>query len=94
MIAQHSQFACENGIIRRDATAIAHHGEIFRRIKRKRACAPDRADALAAILRAKSLGAIFDHPKPVFLRSQKNSIHVRGMPVKMDWKDSDRALTH
>src|SRR5205807_4783257 len=40
------------------------------------------------------LGAIFHHPKSVFLRGQKNSIHVRRMSVKMNWKNSDRSCAH
>src|SRR5437870_11151719 len=62
--------------------------------KRKPSPAREPTGALAAILRPKSLSAIFDHPKAVFLRRQKNSIHVRRMPVKMDRKNSDRARSH
>src|SRR5260370_2383987 len=94
VIAQHPQFAGERRIGRRNATTVPHDSEILRWKKRKRARARNRADALAAILRAKSLSAIFYHPKPVFFRGQENSIHVGGMPVKMDRKNSDRARSH
>src|SRR5438874_8039554 len=91
VIAQHPQVAGERRIAGRDATTVPHDSEILRWKKRKRARARNRADALAAILRAEGLGAIFYHPKPVFLRGQENSIHVGGMSVKMDRKNSDRA---
>ena len=37
VVAQHAQIVCERAVVGRDAAAVAHDREIFRRIKRERA---------------------------------------------------------
>jgi len=81
VIAQHSQFACENGIIRGDATAIAHDGEIFSTDKTKTRLRPIEPTRWLADTARQKPGRNLATQSPCFFGPEK-FLHVSRMPVR------------
>ena len=84
VVAQHTDFLCEHGIIGHDCPRIAERAEILRRVEAETAEIAKAPRHHPAEMCAVRLGAVLDHSKSMARSNLHHGRHLRCLPVEMD----------